>query len=217
MTEFAVHNQNAILFFSALLLTLWLIPPAIRFSGKIGAFDRPEERKVHARAVSRLGGVAMVAGVFVPLLLFRPLDRTPAAFLAGALIVALTGLLDDIFRIRPAAKFAGEALGAAVFVFVGGISLADLGDFLGVGTVRTGALAPAVTVFCMVGVMNALNLSDGLDGLAGGIAAIGCGFLGLFAYLAQAWTALAVLVALAGAILFRAGTGNRSATFLQRR
>lgn len=201
MTEFAVHHQIAILFFPALLLTLWLTPPAIRLSRKIGAFDRPEERKVHTGEVSRLGGIAMVAGMVLPLLLFRVLDRTLAAFLAGALIVSLTGLLDDIFRIRPATKFAGEVLGAAAFVFLGGISLTDLGDFIGTGAVHTGWLAPAVTIFCMVGVMNALNLSDGLDGLAGGIAAIACIFLGAFAYWGQDWTSFSILLALLGAIL----------------
>ncbi|GAB4369583.1 MAG: hypothetical protein Kow00128_15930 [Deltaproteobacteria bacterium] len=201
MNGFVAQNQNAVLFFPALLLTLWLTPWVIRLSKRIGAVDRPDGRKVHTRTVSRLGGLAMVAGVFVPLLLFRELDRPLVAFLAGALVVAATGLLDDIYRIRPAAKFAGEILGAAVFVFLGGISLSDLGDFLGIGVVHTGALAPAVTVFCMVGVMNALNLSDGLDGLAGGIAAIGCVFLGTFAYMAGDWTSFPILVVLFGAIL----------------
>lgn len=201
MSDFVAHNQNAILFFPALLLTLWLTPWAVRLSARVGAVDPPDGRKVHTRTISRLGGLAMVAGVFVPLLLFRTLDRTLAAFLAGALVVSLTGLLDDIYRIRPAVKFAGETLGAATFVFLGGISLTDLGDFLGMGTVYTGAFAPAVTVFCMVGVMNALNLSDGLDGLAGGIAAIGCIFLGTFAYVAQDWTSFPILIVLFGAIL----------------
>src|SRR3972149_4405204 len=75
-----------------------------------------------------------------------------------------------------------------------------LGDFLGTGKVYTGVLAPAVTIFCMVGVMNALNLSDGLDGLAGGIAATACAFLGIFAYFGRDWISLSILVALFGSL-----------------
>jgi UDP-GlcNAc:undecaprenyl-phosphate GlcNAc-1-phosphate transferase len=184
-----------------MLLSLFLTPVAIRISFRLNAIDHPDERKVHASAVSRLGGVAMVAALVLPILLFRNMDRTLAAFLAGAVIVAATGFLDDIFHIPPAAKFAGEILAAAVFVFASGLSLEVLGDFQGIGEIHTGFLAPGVTIFCMVGVMNALNLSDGLDGLAGGISAIACTFLGIFAYLGQDWLPLSILVALFGSLL----------------
>ena len=200
MPDLIAHNQNALLFFSALLFSLCLMPVVIRLSFRINAIDLPDARKVHAKAVSRLGGVALAAGLVIPLLLFRDMDRTLVAFLAGAVIVAVTGLLDDIFHIPPAAKFVGEILAAAVFVFVSGLSLEELGDFLGTGKVYTGVLAPAVTIFCMVGVMNALNLSDGLDGLAGGIAATACAFLGIFAYFGRDWISLSILVALFGSL-----------------
>lgn len=195
------HNHNAVLFFSSLLLSLWLTPLAIRLAFRVDAVDRPDGRKVHTKAVSRMGGASMVAALCVPLLLLREVDRTLAGFLLGAGVAVLTGFLDDVYRISPRLKFAGEIAAAGVFVVVSGHRLEGFGDFLGTGPVRFGALAPFVTIFCMVGVMNALNLSDGLDGLAGGIAAIACGFLGIFAYLAQAWTAFAILVALTGAIL----------------
>jgi UDP-GlcNAc:undecaprenyl-phosphate/decaprenyl-phosphate GlcNAc-1-phosphate transferase len=195
------HNHNAVLFFSSLLLSLWLTPLAIRLAFRVNAVDRPDGRKVHTKAISRMGGASMVAGLFLPLLLLRDVDRTLAGFLLGAGVAALTGFLDDVYRISPRLKFAGEIAAAALFIGVSGHRLEGFGDFLGTGPVRLGALAPFVTIFCMVGVMNALNLSDGLDGLAGGIAAIACGFLGIFAYLAQAWTAFAILVALTGAIL----------------
>jgi UDP-GlcNAc:undecaprenyl-phosphate GlcNAc-1-phosphate transferase len=128
-------------------------------------------------------------------------DRTLAAFLLGAGVVALTGFLDDVYRISPRLKFAGEIAAAALFIAVSGHRLDGFGDFVGFGPVWFGPLAPWVTIFCMVGVMNALNLSDGLDGLAGGIAAIACGFLAVFAYVAEDWLSLSILTALAGAIL----------------
>jgi UDP-GlcNAc:undecaprenyl-phosphate/decaprenyl-phosphate GlcNAc-1-phosphate transferase len=198
--DLSSHSQLAVLFFPALLLSLWLVPPANRLAFRLGAIDCPCGRKIHTRAIPRLGGVAMVAGLVVPLLLFREIDRTLLAFLAGGLIVVLTGFLDDVYRIPPALKFGGEIAAAFVFIFGSGAMLTTLGDFSGLGEVRTGFLAPAVTVFCMVGVMNAFNLSDGLDGLAGGLAAIACVFLGVFAWHAGHWLPLAILVALLGAI-----------------
>lgn len=195
-----LHNGLIPLFFTGLFLSLWLTPASIRLSRLVNAIDLPDDRKVHKRAVSRLGGLAMVIGLAVPLSVFLNMDRTLVAFLSGAAIVAATGFLDDVYRIRPAAKFLGEVAAASVFVAVSGVSLHGLGDFLGIGEIRTGLLAPYITVFCMVGVMNALNLSDGLDGLAGGIGAIACTFLGVFAYVSGDWVSLAILAALLGSI-----------------
>ena len=193
-------NQLILLFFSALFLSLWLTPVVNRIAFRFDAIDRPDERKVHTQAVSRLGGLAMIGGLAVPLAIFVELDRTLLSFLFGAVVVAAVGFADDVFHISPKLKFLGEAVAAAVFVGMSGAQLFTLGDFLGIGEVRTGFLAPAVTVFCMVGVMNALNLSDGLDGLAGGISAIACVFLGSFAYWRGDWLSLSILTALLGAV-----------------
>lgn len=200
MFDPVLRDHLILLFFSALFISLGLTPRAVRLSFRIGAVDRPGERKVHRRAVSRLGGLAMVAGLFLPLVAFGKIDRTMAAFLAGALAASATGFLDDVRRIRPSTKFLGEIAASAIFVFGSGISLASLGDFAGVGKVVLGPLAPAVTIFCMVGVMNALNLSDGLDGLAGGMAVIAGAFLVIFAILGADWTSLAILASLLGAL-----------------
>lgn len=200
MNGFAAHNNNAILFFPALLIALWLVPLTIRLSFRLGSLDPPEDRRIHTVTVPRLGGLAIVAGLFLPLLLFRDVDRILGGFLAGALVVAATGFLDDVRRIPPAAKFLGEFLAASAFLGIGGVTLSDFGDFLGLGILSFGPLSLPVTAFCMVGVMNALNLSDGLDGLAGGIGAIGCVFLSVFAYLAKDWVSFSILVALLGAL-----------------
>ncbi len=201
MIEQLLHNRSIPLFFTALFLSLWLTPFTVRLSRRLGAVDRPDDgRKVHARVVSRLGGLAIVAALVASLLLFCPVDRRLSGFLLGALIVSAAGFVDDLRVLRPSVKFAFQAAASAVFVLAGGVSLSSLGDFLGVGEVTTGVLAPAVTVFCMVGVMNALNLSDGLDGLAGGLGAIACVFLGFFAYLNGDRLSAAILLGLLGAV-----------------
>jgi UDP-GlcNAc:undecaprenyl-phosphate/decaprenyl-phosphate GlcNAc-1-phosphate transferase len=200
LSDLLLHNNLALIFFPALLLSLWLTPVVLRYSFRLNAVDLPDARKVHERAVSRLGGVAMVAGLVLPLLFFTPLDRTMLAFLVGVLLVAATGFLDDVYRIPPAVKFAGEIAAAAAFVFLGGVSIRELGDLFCTGEIACERLGPALTIFCMVGVMNALNLADGLDGLAGGISAIAAIFLGLFAYLSADWVPLWIVLALVGSL-----------------
>lgn len=200
MKDLLQHNHLALIFFPALLLTLWLTPVAIRYSGRLNAVDLPSERKVHGRVMSRLGGVAMLVGLVLPLVFFTPLDRTMLVFLAGALLAASTGFLDDVYCIPPAAKFAGEVAASAAFVFLSGASIREFGDLFGAGEISFGRFGPVLTIFCMVGVMNALNLADGLDGLAGGLSAIAALFLGLFAYLALDWVPVWVLLALVGSL-----------------
>jgi UDP-GlcNAc:undecaprenyl-phosphate GlcNAc-1-phosphate transferase len=193
--------QATLLFISAMLLSLFLTPIASRFALRVGAVDLPDGRKLHEKAVPRLGGLAILAAVIATLLGFGiPLPGI-APFLGGFLLVAVTGFADDVSRLKPAVKFAGQVLAAALFVWASGESLRNLGDFAGIGTIRTGWFAPILTVFCMVGIMNALNLSDGLDGLAGGISVIACVTLGIFAYLLGDWTSLAILVALSGGVI----------------
>ena len=200
MSDLLPHNNLALIFFPALLLSLWLTPVVIRSSSRLNAVDHPDARKVHERAVSRIGGVAMVAGLVLPLLFFTPLDRTMLAFLVGVLVVAATGFLDDVYHIPPAAKFVGEIAAAAAFIFLGGVSIQEFGDLFHTGEISCGRLAPVLTIFCMVGVMNALNLQDGLDGLAGGISVIAAIFLGLFAYLTGDSVSQYILIALVGSL-----------------
>jgi UDP-GlcNAc:undecaprenyl-phosphate GlcNAc-1-phosphate transferase len=200
LSDLVPHNQLALIFFPALLLSLWLTPVVIRYSAVLNTIDHPNERKVHKKAVSRMGGAAIVAGLLLPLLFFPPLDRTMLSFLAGVFLVAATGFLDDVYRIPPVAKFVGEIAASGAFVFLSGISIREIGDLFGTGVISLGPLGPVLTIFCMVGVMNALNLSDGLDGLAGGISVIACIFLGLFAYLGADWAPLWILLALLGAL-----------------
>lgn len=201
MESSAIALQAALLFFTAMFISLFLTPIAGRFALRIGAVDLPDGRKIHGKAVPRLGGLAILAATVVTLLGSGVPLRGIAPYLGGFLLVAATGFADDVSRLRPAVKFAGQVLAAAFFVWASGESLRDLGDFAGTGAVRTGWFAPFFTVFCMVGIMNALNLSDGLDGLAGGISVIAAVMLGVFAYLQRDWTSLAILVALSGGVL----------------
>ena len=197
----AIALHAAALFFTALFLSLFLTPVASRFALRIGAVDLPDGRKIHGNPIPRLGGLAIFSAVIVTLLGSGVPLRGIAPYLCGFLLVAATGFVDDVSRLKPLAKFAGQVLAAGFFVWASGESLRDLGDLAGTGTVRTGWFAPFFTVFCMVGIMNALNLSDGLDGLAGGISVIACVTLGIFAFILRDWTSLTILLALSGGVV----------------
>ncbi|MBP2690180.1 MAG: UDP-GlcNAc:undecaprenyl-phosphate GlcNAc-phosphate transferase [Deltaproteobacteria bacterium] len=197
----AIALHAALLFFTSLFLSLFLTPVASRFALRIGAVDLPDGRKIHGEAIPRLGGLAIFSAVIVTLLGSGVPLKGTAPYLCGFLLVAATGFVDDVSRLKPAAKFAGQVLAAGFFVWASGESLRDLGDLAGTGTVRTGWFAPFFTVFCMVGIMNALNLSDGLDGLAGGISVIACVTLGIFAFILRDWTSLTILLALSGGVV----------------
>lgn len=190
-----------LLFFTALVTSLFLTPLTIRLSSRLGALDLPGERKVHVGAVSRLGGVAMTAALTASLVLFLPWDRQLGGLLCGALLISAVGFVDDLWHLRPSVKFLGQLAACTAFVAVSGAKLVTFGDLIGIGPIRTGVLAPLVTVFCMVGVINALNLSDGLDGLAGGITGIACLFYASLAYSSGNGFSVAVAAALFGAVV----------------
>lgn len=191
-----------LLFYTALFLSLLFVPLSKKIAIHFGAVDRPDRRKVHEQLTPRLGGIGIVAGLLPSLVLFfYPFDRILTGFLLGAVIVFLTGLLDDIYNFRPLLKFAGQVLAASIFVLVSDQSLNSVGDLLGTGPIEFGGLAGPVTVFCLVGLINAFNLSDGLDGLAGGLALVAGISIGALAYQCGAWQVLAVVVAFQGAVL----------------
>jgi UDP-GlcNAc:undecaprenyl-phosphate GlcNAc-1-phosphate transferase len=186
---------------SAMAITWLAMPTIIRIALSRNIVDIPDARKVHADPIPHLGGVVIAVAFFASCVLFLRLDPVLRAFLMGLFIIALTGLADDVWEIRPALKFAGEITASVTFVVASGCALQNFGDLLGSGPITTGRFAIPVTVFCMVGVMNAVNMADGLDGLAGGMSLIACVFFGYFAYASGNWLALGIVTALAGSLI----------------
>jgi UDP-GlcNAc:undecaprenyl-phosphate GlcNAc-1-phosphate transferase len=191
----------------SLALALLLTPLVSRAAAQLGLVDAPGGRKVHPHSVPRLGGVAIVAATVLGMILvpyWRPGDFGPAIWaelqpfaVAGAMIFAI-GLLDDVRGVGPVPKLAVQAL-AAVVVMTSGL-LIERVTILGVSW-NLGWIAWPVTAAWMIGLTNAFNLIDGIDGLAAGIAALAgatCGAL----LIARGHTAEAMLLAaLVGATL----------------
>lgn len=144
----------------------------------LGLIDRPGGRKAHDLPVPVVGGLAMYLGL-APFVFTSP---TPTAYgLATALgILALVGALDDRRPISARTRLFAEFAAAAIII-ASGDSVRYLGDLLGFGPIGTSVLAPAFTLVCFVGASNAMNMSDGLDGLAGSLALVACGWFTVIA------------------------------------
>jgi len=159
-------------FLLALFLTIALVPLFRRLAYALHAVDQPQERKVHTTAMPKTGGLAMAVGITVPLLLWAPEISLFPFFMIGLLIIVGAGFLDDVMEFGSLVKFSAQILAALVVVVLGDVKIRSCGVLLPEGVILGDWLATPLTVFVLVGVTNAINLADGLDGLAGGISVL---------------------------------------------
>ncbi len=162
------------------LATILLVPLVKRLAVALGAVDYPaERRKIHQGAVPRLGGVA----VFLPVIVLMALgpwlvpegmarlgDFEFFALLVGAIAIFVLGFVDDINGANATTKFAVQAC-VATFAYYAGLQISRASMPLG-WSVNLGPLALPVTILWLIGMMNGINLLDGVDGLAAGVTAI---------------------------------------------
>ena len=153
-------------------------PLMIKFAFKVGAVDVPkDERKIHSKPMPRIGGLSFIFGFFVAIifsLLTVEFDTSVNlfGFFVGAGIVAAVGFLDDIYHIKPWQKLLGQVV-AAILVIISGLRICYINiPFFSTIYGLNDALSVIITFFWIIGVTNALNLIDGLDGLATGVSAI---------------------------------------------
>jgi len=187
-------------FLLSLLITIVLIPMANRFAVRIHAMDVPDARKVHDHPIPRSGGVAMAAGVIFTVLFLLPRNPVLTSYLIGSGIIVIFGFFDDFHGMGYKTKFAAQIAAALIVVLLGGCKISSLGSLLPDGWTLPGFIAIPLTVLVIVGVTNAINLSDGLDGLAGGISLLGFCCIGYLAYLEEEMAIMVIAACLAGAI-----------------
>jgi len=170
-------------FLVALTVTFLFTPVVRRLALERGAIVAPDERDIHERPTPTLGGAAMLAGVLVAMVLASQMGAFEDIFAVrtetvGVVIAALlifgVGLIDDLRSISAPAKVAGMVLAGSVLSFAG-VSLLFMRVPLLDVFVLSADLSAVLTVLWVVGMANAINLIDGLDGLAAGIVAIGAG------------------------------------------
>lgn len=181
----------------AMLFTLVLIPPLIRWAGVLGAVDIPNDRKVHQKVVPRIGGVAIVLGAMFSLLIWLPYEPRYLAIATAVLILVLFGFWDDRRDISYKYKFLGQVLAGICVVCWGNIRVLNVPV---IGELPL-LVSWVFTLVCLLAVTNALNLADGLDGLAGGTTLLSFGLIGILAYNAGADYILFVAMAVVGGVL----------------
>lgn len=159
--------------FSVSLAVLGALYP---FAPALGLIDHPgERRKVHRHPVPPIGGIAIFSGILASSLLTLPGHPSLLFGLLGAGLLVCVGALDDRFGLGPRVRLAAQTGAVLLLTLGGGVTLTSLGDLLGLGPIDLGPLAVPFTVFAMVGIINAFNMIDGIDGLAGGLMLIGVG------------------------------------------
>jgi UDP-GlcNAc:undecaprenyl-phosphate/decaprenyl-phosphate GlcNAc-1-phosphate transferase len=154
-------------FLAAILLT----PIVKKLAFKIGATDKPNQRKVHSRIMPRLGGLAIFLSFLIGIFIYKPMGEYHLPIVIGGIIIILTGMLDDVMEISPKVKLAGQIAAAAVIVIYGGLQVEFIKLPFG-GIIDFGYLDIPLTMIWIIGITNAINLIDGLDGLAGGVSSI---------------------------------------------
>jgi UDP-GlcNAc:undecaprenyl-phosphate GlcNAc-1-phosphate transferase len=152
----------------AFSITTAAMPGLQRWALRVGLTDRPGARKVHAAPVPRVGGIAMAAGILIPTLMVVPLNAPMAGFLAGVVVLLAFGLWDDRCDLDYRLKFLGQFLAVALCIAIGHVRIAELTFDHPIELPQT--VSSLLTFGFLVGVTNAMNLADGLDGLAGGLA-----------------------------------------------
>jgi len=190
-----------ILFLIGLAATALLIPVLARVAPKLGLLDHPGGRKDHGAAVPLVGGLAMGAVFLACFGIFRVSGEVSLWFGAAVAIMLLCGALDDHQELGSMPKFSFQIVAAWLLAQFGGATLFHLGDLVSADQLDLGAAAIPFTVFAVVGVMNAVNMADGIDGLAGGLALVAVAWFGAAAWYVGAGSVLWVVCLLAGQLV----------------
>src|SRR5690625_4407219 len=164
-------NELVVAFILSSMATLLVTPIIIKLAVRFDAVDRPNQLKIHQGIKPSMGGLAIFIGAAVGFLYLMPYHEHMTAIVIGAFIMLLTGILDDLYEIRALYKLAGQVTAGLVVVSSGlVIEKITLPYFGLIYLDYTGAI---LTVLWIVAVSNAINLIDGLDGLAAGVSIIG--------------------------------------------
>lgn len=159
----------------AFLICYFMTPPVKRFAENVGAIDVPKDgRRVHDHPIPRMGGLAIFTGFVLSVLLFVDMSMQVMGLLLGAIIIAVMGALDDILCLNPWIKLGGQFLAALVAIRCGIVfdAISNPGFLDADTTIQLGWLSIPFTIVWIIACTNAVNLIDGLDGLAVGISAI---------------------------------------------
>lgn len=187
----------------AFFMTVIMIPLCRFLAVRLGYVDQPDlpgGRKQHDGPVPPIGGI-VIFPVFVACASYAGIDFiTLWPYLFALALILFTGFVDDRWPVNAKAKFMVHFLAAILVVVPGGAQLSSLGDLFGRGVLEMGWMTLPFSVACIVYLINAINMMDGLDGLAGGMSFIIISWLGVAALFAGDFMLLTVFATLAAAL-----------------
>jgi len=203
-----MYPQLLIVFIITFALAFSLMPFFIRLAKKFKFLDRPSERKIHAHAMPTMGGVVIflvfIAGISLSRRLNPEFDWLFSDYFlslfVGGTVILLLGIFHDILDMQPEAKLMGQII-AGLIVFINGIRIEAVTNPFGGQLYLPQWLSMVITVGWVVAIINAVNLIDGLDGLAGGITVVSSAVLFFIALTKKEISSLFIIAALVGSIL----------------
>lgn len=162
------------------ILSILITPLIGKLAVKLGITDKPNQRKVHQKNMPLIGGVAIYITFLIGYFILRPVPETQDmttpwttwGIMLGSLIIIITGILDDKFELSPKLKLLGQIIAALVVVVWGGVEITFINLPFGGEKLYFGFFSIPLTIFWIVAITNAINLIDGLDGLAAGVSSI---------------------------------------------
>lgn len=167
-----------LVFLTGLVISFYLTPYIKDKLIERGFLDKPDARKIHTRAIPRLGGLAIYLGFCLSLMIayfgyprfFEEREMNILGLLIASTFIVVIGAIDDLYNIRPWAKLAAQVF-SAVILIIFGFNIEAISNPFG-GNIELGWLNYPLTILWVIGVINAINLVDGLDGLASGVSLI---------------------------------------------
>ncbi|PHN05639.1 undecaprenyl-phosphate alpha-N-acetylglucosaminyl 1-phosphate transferase [Flavilitoribacter nigricans DSM 23189 = NBRC 102662] len=190
-------------FVTAFIVTYFAIPSIINIAEKKNLFDVPNQRSSHTRKTPSLGGIGIFAGAIFSIVFWTPFQAFGSLqfILCGFIILFLVGAKDDVLPMDPYKKMIAQFLAAAIIVFKTEVRISSLYGLFGVTAPMPEWLVIPISIFTVLVIINAFNLIDGIDGLAGSLGVIICGTLGCWFFVAGNWDLATVAFATVGAIV----------------
>lgn len=185
---------------AAFLVAVTLLLALRSFAEAVGLVDRPGGRKSHNGDVPVIGGLSMFGGLVIAAVGGEQLGHHGVALLATAAFMVFLGALDDRFSLSPSIRLFAQLTAASALVYGTRYQVTSLGDLFGTGPIMLGAFALPFTLVSTVALINAFNMLDGLDGLAGGVALAGFGGVSTIAVTTGVPTALLISTSMVGAL-----------------
>ncbi len=191
-----VNNHNIIeIILVTFIASLILVPIAKKIAYHIGAIDKPNARKIHNVDMPRLGGLAIFGSFLLGYILYGELTTQMLSILIGSFIILLVGIFDDIKPIKARYKFLVQIIAALIVVLYGQVYFTEI-TFLGIRLEFNMLISYFLSTFFIVAISNAINLIDGLDGLAGGVSSIYFLTISIIAFILNRLTGLDFILAI---------------------